>query len=209
MWSVCIHVQCAFFLFSCVSVDDSELDSDLASDDDDTDDDIDYFADVPSEDSEGGSPEGTKRAHYEDFFDAPDDYEEETSHPNIKQNRREKKLERAIEEEREGGEREEGERDSGPYSDAEEESSGDEGELSELPEDEASDGEGEGEEEGSASESGAEEEEREGEEERRGEEVVEGEKQHTLSSHEKKQLKVSWKLLLVAGISRLLVKFNS
>ena len=168
------------------SADDSELDSDLASDDDNEEsDDIDYFADVPS-DSEGGA-RGTKRAHYEDFFDAPDD-EEEINHPKVKQKARQgKKLERDMtEEEREEGE---GEGDS-PDSDVEEERSGG-GEVSELSEDEESEGEGEGEIEGEGStgesETDEEEEEEEGEEE-----DSEGEKQQTLSSHEKKQLKVSY-----------------
>ena len=178
------------------SVDNSELDSDLASDDDNEDsDDIDYFADIPS-DTEGGPSiaggRGTKRAHYEDFFDAPED-EEEINHPKIKQKatRQEKKLERAMEGKPEE-EREEGEGDN-LNGDTENESS-DGGELSELSEDEELEGEGEG----SAGESGTErEEEEEGEEGRAGrEEDGKEEKQRTLSSHEKKQQKVRYMYVL-------------
>ena len=173
------------------------MDSDLASDDDNEDsDDIDYFADIPS-DTEGGPSiaggRGTKRAHYEDFFDAPED-EEEINHPKVKQKatRQEKKLERAAMEGKAEEEREEGERDN-LDGDTENESS-DDGELGELSEDEELEGEGEG----SAGESGAEEEEEEeGEEWRAGrEEDGEGEKQQTLSSHEKKQQKVSYMYVL-------------
>ena len=168
------------------SVDNSELDSDLASDDDNEDsDDIDYFANIPS-DSEGGASivGGTKRAHYEDFFDAPDD-EEEISHPKVKQKaiRREKKLERAME----GKEEEEEERDN-VDGDTENESS-DGGEFSELSEDEELEGgEGEGSTGGVSGEEQEEEGEGEGEEGRWREEEKQ---QKTLSSHEKKQQKVN------------------
>ena len=173
------------------------MDSDLASDDDNEDsDDIDYFADIPS-DGEGGPSvaggRGTKRAHYEDFFDAPDD-EEESNHPKVKQKatRQEEKLERAMEGKAEE-EREEGERDN-----LDENESSDGGELSDLSEDIELEGEGEG----STGESGAEweeeEEEEEGEEGRAGREEEDGEEenQQTLSSHEKKQQKVSYMYVL-------------
>ena len=173
--------------------DDSELDSDLASDDDNEDsDNIDYFADVPSDNEEGeGGPTGaggTKRAHYGDFFDAPEDEEKIIDRPlKVKQkDRQEKKMETAAVEEKEG-EREEREEGESHDSDGEEDSSDDDGrELSELSGDEEIEGEG------STGESGAEEEE---EREVEGEEDSEEENPKTLSSHEKKQLKVSYATL--------------
>ena len=169
--------------------DDSELDSDLASDDDNEDsDDIDYFADVPSdnEEGEGGltGAGGTKRAHYGDFFDAPEDEEKIIDRPlKVKQkDRQEKKMETAAVEENEE-EREEGD---SCDSDGEEDSFDDGRELSELSGDEEIEGEG------STGESGAEEEE---EREVEGGEDSEEENPKTLSSHEKKQLKVSYATL--------------
>ena len=55
------------------------MDSDLESDEERVDkgeSDVDYFMDVPSDSELGGNAEGTKRALYDDFFDAPEDEEE-------------------------------------------------------------------------------------------------------------------------------------
>ena len=171
--------------------DDSELDSDLASDDDNEDsDDIDYFADVPSDNEEGeGGPTGaggTKRAHYGDFFDAPEDEEKIINRPKVKQkDRQEKMMETAAVEEKEE-ERKEREEEGSHDSDGEEDSSDDGRELGELSGDEEIEGEG------STGESGAEEEE---EREVEGGEDSEEENPKTLSSHERKQLKVSYATL--------------
>ena len=203
-------------LYACTG--DSDLDSDLVSsddDDDDDDDDIDYFADVPS-DSEGKGEE-VKRAHYSDFFDAPDD---EMMNLKTTTNRRgnhevkgtdKLKVEGEVEEEEEAN-AEMDERDRESNVEEEEEGGGDspeeieseEGEEEEEEEEgrfggrEFIDSEDEEEEDGGEDESAEEEihvrEELFGERaprtNRNGDEEA-GEKPQTLSSHERKQLKVS------------------
>lgn len=163
------------------------MDSDLISDDsDDDDDDIDYFASVPS-DSEGRT-KGIKRAHYDDFFDAPGD---EDSPSNMKSSKRESSKTKTSErlemgereeerEDRDGGGREMEEGQEGGDS-LEEENKGEE------------DSDFDGGEDLSDSE----------ERVRASEDIFVGrapqpdkkgegeEKKQTLSSHEKKQLKVS------------------
>ena len=146
--------------------DGREFDSDLDTDDDeDGDDEIDYFADVPSDD-EGLAD--SKRAHYDDFFDAPGD---ELKSLKKKEVRHKDEVERA---EREEGEEErdsdsfndEGEgSDDGEFSEEEEESIGDL--VEEKREDQA------------------------GESIHQLKKKGEEEEKQTLSSHEKKQLKVS------------------
>ena len=54
------------------------MNSDLESDEERVDkgeSDVDYFMDVPSDSELGGDAEGTKRALYDDFFDAAEDEE--------------------------------------------------------------------------------------------------------------------------------------
>ena len=164
------------------------MDSDLESDEERVDkgeSDVDYFMDVPSDSELGGSAEGTKRALYDDFFDAPED-EEEVKGDETRSSRQAKKR---GGEERVAREREERDRDS----------DGEGEEMSELEEEEE---EGQGYDDGDFSD--MEEEEKElGSEatgEMRGELFEErasqpdkGEEegnQHKMSTHERMQLKV-------------------